>query len=172
MVTKAPPIVSYGPTFAMWGHVTGDWERWRTDTFGVRTLGNDPTQISIKRETTTFTAIGGADFAFIAVGTPSGASGEADMRYCEAAARSIAHSMTGPLIIVNKSTMPIGAGDWITGIVSKELTGLLTCHFGAGGAWTAQVRRFNRSPRINAHRVGSRWGRLHERQSVTCPLAA
>jgi outer membrane autotransporter protein len=64
MVTKAPPIVSYGPTFAMWGHVTGDWERWRTDTFGVRTLGNDPTQISIKRETTTFTAIGGADWTF------------------------------------------------------------------------------------------------------------
>jgi UDPglucose 6-dehydrogenase len=68
------------------------------------------------------TALGGADFAFIAVGTPSGASGEADMRYCESAARSIAHSMTGPLTIVNKSTMPIGAGDWITGIVSKELT--------------------------------------------------
>jgi len=65
--------------------------------------------------------IPGADFAFIAVGTPSGASGEADMRYCESAARSIAQAMTGPLIIVNKSTMPIGAGDWVTSIVRKEL---------------------------------------------------
>ena len=66
-------------------------------------------------------AIGGVEFAFIAVGTPSGAAGEADMRYCEAAARSIARAMTGPLIIVNKSTMPIGAGDWITGVVRREL---------------------------------------------------
>lgn len=65
--------------------------------------------------------IAGAGFAFIAVGTPSGASGEADMRYCESAARSIAQAMTGPLIIVNKSTMPIGAGDWVTGIVKREL---------------------------------------------------
>ncbi len=66
-------------------------------------------------------AIGGVEFAFIAVGTPSGAAGEADIRYCEAAARSIARAMTGPLIIVNKSTMPIGAGDWITSIVRREL---------------------------------------------------
>jgi UDPglucose 6-dehydrogenase len=66
-------------------------------------------------------AIGDADFAFIAVGTPSGAAGEADMRYCEAAAKSIAYAMTGPLVIVNKSTMPIGAGDWIGNIVRREL---------------------------------------------------
>jgi UDPglucose 6-dehydrogenase len=66
--------------------------------------------------------IAGADFAFIAVGTPSGASGEADMRYCESAAHSIAQAMTGPLVIVNKSTMPIGAGDWVTGIVRRELS--------------------------------------------------
>jgi outer membrane autotransporter protein len=62
MVTKAPPVVSYGPTFAMWGHVYGDWEKWKTDTFGIRTLGNDPTWISIKRETTTFGVLGGADW--------------------------------------------------------------------------------------------------------------
>lgn len=67
--------------------------------------------------------LAGAEFAFIAVGTPSGASGEADMRYCEAAARSIARSMDGPVVIVNKSTMPIGAGDSITGIVKEELAG-------------------------------------------------
>jgi len=72
--------------------------------------------------------IAGADFAFIAVGTPSGASGEADMRYCESAARSIAQAMTGPLVIVNKSTMPIGAGDWVTGIVRRELR--QPCEFG------------------------------------------
>jgi len=66
-------------------------------------------------------ALDGAEFAFIAVGTPSGASGEADMRYSEAAARSIAQAMMGPLIIVNKSTMPIGAGDAIGNLIRREL---------------------------------------------------
>ena len=65
-------------------------------------------------------AIPDADFAFIAVGTPSGSSGEADMSFVEAAARSIAGVMQGSLTIVNKSTMPIGAGDWISGIVKRE----------------------------------------------------
>lgn len=67
--------------------------------------------------------LAGVEFAFIAVGTPSGASGEADMRYSEAAARSIAQAMQGPLIIVNKSTMPIGAGDAIGNLVRRELRG-------------------------------------------------
>jgi UDPglucose 6-dehydrogenase len=62
-----------------------------------------------------------AQFAFIAVGTPSGMSGEADMSACENAARSIAHSVEGPLIIVNKSTMPIGSGERLDGIVQEEL---------------------------------------------------
>ncbi|MPZ14273.1 MAG: nucleotide sugar dehydrogenase [Chloroflexi bacterium] len=64
----------------------------------------------------------GAEFAFIAVDTPMGAAGEADMRHCEAAVRSLARAMTGPLVIVNKSTTPIGAGDWMTGVVSREIT--------------------------------------------------
>src|SRR5712692_7516582 len=49
----------------------------------------------------------GAEFVFVAVGTPSGASGEADLSAPEAAARSIARAMKAPLIIVNKSTLPI-----------------------------------------------------------------
>jgi UDPglucose 6-dehydrogenase len=66
-------------------------------------------------------AMDGTEFVFIAVGTPSGAAGEADMSYSEAAARSIARAMTGPVVIVNKSTMPIGTGDWMTSIISREL---------------------------------------------------
>lgn len=62
----------------------------------------------------------GADFAFIAVGTPSGQEGEADLEYVRAAAESIAASMTGPLIVVNKSTMPIGSGDWVASIVERN----------------------------------------------------
>ena len=61
-----------------------------------------------------------AEFAFIAVGTPSGMGGEADLTYVRAAARSIAEAMTGHLIIVNKSTVPIGTGDWVAEIVEKH----------------------------------------------------
>src|SRR5512135_2754014 len=57
--------------------------------------------------------LNGAEFAFIAVGTPSGANGEADLQYIEAAAKSIAANMTQPLVIINKSTVPIGTGDWV-----------------------------------------------------------
>ncbi len=62
----------------------------------------------------------GADFVFIAVGTPEGARGEADLTYVRAAARSIAESMAHPLIIVNKSTVPIGTGDWVADIVRRH----------------------------------------------------
>src|SRR5215216_2011609 len=62
-------------------------------------------------------ALNGAEFAFIAVGTPSGVDGNADLQYVDAAARSIAKNMTAPLIIINKSTVPIGTGDWVADIV-------------------------------------------------------
>ncbi len=62
-------------------------------------------------------ALKGAEYAFIAVGTPSGSNGEADLQYVEAAAQSIAQNMSGPLIIINKSTVPIGTGDWVADIV-------------------------------------------------------
>ncbi len=57
------------------------------------------------------------EYAFIAVGTPSGADGAADLQYVAAAAKSIAETMTAPLIIINKSTVPIGTGDWVADIV-------------------------------------------------------
>ena len=62
-------------------------------------------------------AVDGAEFAFIAVGTPSGVNGEADLQYVAAAATSIAETMKGPLIIINKSTVPVGTGDWVADIV-------------------------------------------------------
>jgi UDPglucose 6-dehydrogenase len=62
-------------------------------------------------------ALKGAEFAFIAVGTPSGVEGNADLQYVDSAARSIAQNMTAPLIIINKSTVPIGTGDWVADIV-------------------------------------------------------
>ena len=68
--------------------------------------------------TTSYTeALNGVEFAFIAVGTPSSVDGNADLQYVDAAARSIAQNMTAPLIIINKSTVPIGTGDWVADIV-------------------------------------------------------
>jgi UDPglucose 6-dehydrogenase len=61
-----------------------------------------------------------AGFVFIAVGTPSGVDGEADLQYVAAAAETIAKTMTAPLIIINKSTVPVGTGDWVADIVRKS----------------------------------------------------
>ena len=58
-------------------------------------------------------AIPGAEFAFIAVATPEGEGGEADMRFVEQAAASIAAHLSGPLVVVNKSTVPVGAADFV-----------------------------------------------------------
>jgi UDPglucose 6-dehydrogenase len=61
-----------------------------------------------------------AEFAFIAVGTPEGVDGEADLQYVRAAAESLAREMDRPLIIVNKSTVPVGTGDWVSDIVRAK----------------------------------------------------
>jgi UDPglucose 6-dehydrogenase len=65
-------------------------------------------------------ALKGAEYAFIAVGTPSGVNGEADLQYVAAAAKSIAENMAAPLVVINKSTVPIGTGDWVADIVKKS----------------------------------------------------
>jgi UDPglucose 6-dehydrogenase len=61
----------------------------------------------------------GSDFAFIAVGTPQGSGGEADLKYVRAAAEGIAQAMDHPLIVINKSTVPIGTGDWVADIIRR-----------------------------------------------------
>ena len=62
----------------------------------------------------------GTEIVFIAVGTPSGVDGEADLHYVASAAESIARTMKAPLIIVNKSTVPVGTGDWVADIVREN----------------------------------------------------
>jgi UDPglucose 6-dehydrogenase len=61
-----------------------------------------------------------AEFVFICVGTPEGVSGEADLQYVRMAAESIAQHMDHPLIIINKSTVPVGTGDWVAGIIREN----------------------------------------------------
>jgi UDPglucose 6-dehydrogenase len=65
-------------------------------------------------------ALKNAEFAFIAVGTPSGVDGEADLQYVRDAAEKIAEVVDHPIIVVNKSTVPVGTGDWVADIISKN----------------------------------------------------
>jgi UDPglucose 6-dehydrogenase len=57
------------------------------------------------------------DFVFIAVGTPASVDGEADLQYVRSAAESVAQHMTRPVVVVNKSTVPVGTGDWVAEII-------------------------------------------------------
>jgi UDPglucose 6-dehydrogenase len=66
-------------------------------------------------------AIPGADFVFIAVGTPPGRRGEADLVYVKQAAKAIAASMKKTVTIVNKSTVPIGTGNVVARIIGESL---------------------------------------------------
>ncbi len=57
----------------------------------------------------------------IAVGTPSGEDGSADLQYVIAAARNIGRSMSGYKVIVDKSTVPVGTADKVKLAVQEEL---------------------------------------------------
>ncbi len=63
-------------------------------------------------------AIPEAQVIFIAVGTPPGANGAPDLRYLESAARGIGERLGDRFtVIVNKSTVPIGSGNWVDSLV-------------------------------------------------------
>ncbi|WP_341524635.1 UDP-glucose/GDP-mannose dehydrogenase family protein [Nostoc sp. UHCC 0302] len=62
--------------------------------------------------------VGHGEILFIAVGTPPLPTGESDTRYVEAVARGIGANLNGGYkVIVNKSTVPIGSGDWVRMLV-------------------------------------------------------
>lgn len=64
-----------------------------------------------------------ADVIFIAVGTPPTPSGSPDLRYLEAAAKSIAANLNGHYqVIVNKSTVPVGSAHWVSAIIAENLS--------------------------------------------------
>ena len=58
---------------------------------------------------------------FIAVGTPMGDDGSADLQYVLAVAKSIGQLMQKRLIVVDKSTVPIGTADKVKETIQKEL---------------------------------------------------
>lgn len=61
------------------------------------------------------------DLQFIAVGTPPGEDGSADLQYVLAAARNIARYMNEPKIVVDKSTVPVGTADRVRQAMQQVL---------------------------------------------------
>jgi len=61
------------------------------------------------------------DIQMIAVGTPPGEDGSADLQYVVAAARNIGRFMTSPKIVMDKSTVPVGTADRVREAIAEEL---------------------------------------------------
>jgi UDPglucose 6-dehydrogenase len=57
---------------------------------------------------------------FLAVGTPPQSDGSADLSFVEAATRSVAEHMNGYKVIVTKSTVPIGTGEYLRKLISEQ----------------------------------------------------
>ncbi len=59
---------------------------------------------------------------FIAVGTPPGEDGSADLSHVLAAARDVGRHITGPVVVVDKSTVPVGTAARVQDAIASELT--------------------------------------------------
>jgi UDPglucose 6-dehydrogenase len=62
-----------------------------------------------------------ADIVFIAVGTPMGDDGSADLQYVLDVAKQLGKEMQKPLIVVDKSTVPVGTADKVKEVIQNEL---------------------------------------------------
>lgn len=65
--------------------------------------------------------LGNAEIVFICVGTPSGEDGSCDLSFVDAVALAIGQTMRKPLIVVDKSTVPVGTADRVQGIIAGAL---------------------------------------------------
>ncbi|HZM83173.1 MAG TPA: UDP-glucose/GDP-mannose dehydrogenase family protein [Candidatus Limnocylindrales bacterium] len=66
-------------------------------------------------------AVPGADVVFVAVQTPSTPDGSPDLRFLRTAAETVAKHLSGKFtVVVNKSTVPIGSGNWVDAILRES----------------------------------------------------
>lgn len=68
-------------------------------------------------------ALADADFVFLCVGTPPGPDGAPDLSQLESAIQSLAPYLRAGAVIVNKSTVPVGSGNWTRTILEDALDG-------------------------------------------------
>ena len=66
-------------------------------------------------------AIQATEIVFIAVGTPMGSDGSADLQQVLSVAKAIGKTMSHSLIVVNKSTVPVGTADKVRAVIQAEL---------------------------------------------------
>ena len=64
-------------------------------------------------------AVADSEITFIAVGTPEAEDGSCDLTAVKIVAEEIAHAMKSPMIVVNKSTVPVGTANLVKGIISS-----------------------------------------------------
>ena len=67
-------------------------------------------------------AVRQSSIIFIAVGTPQGEDGSADLQHVEAVAREVGRAMDGYKVIVDKSTVPVGTAARVRDIIRRETT--------------------------------------------------
>jgi UDPglucose 6-dehydrogenase len=80
---------------------------------------------NVKEQRLTFStdlkaSVAPAQVVFIAVGTPEGESGEADLQYVIAAAKEVARAITQYTVVVDKSTVPVGTADKVRAAIASE----------------------------------------------------
>jgi UDPglucose 6-dehydrogenase len=67
-------------------------------------------------------AVRASQIIFIAVGTPQGEDGSADLQHVMGVARDIARSMNGYKVVVDKSTVPVGTAERVREVIRRETT--------------------------------------------------
>ena len=74
-------------------------------------------------------ALSDAEFVFLCVGTPPGPDGSPDLSQLESAIQSLAPYLRPGVVIVNKSTVPVGSGNWTHTILEDALEGIRQLSF-------------------------------------------
>lgn len=66
-------------------------------------------------------SLNGSDVVFIAVGTPPGEDGSADLKYVLAVAKEIGENIDHYIVVINKSTVPVGTGKKVKDVIASEI---------------------------------------------------
>jgi len=85
-------------------------------------LRRNRTEKRLNFTTTLPKAVRDSAVVFIAVGTPQGEDGSADLKHVLEVAREIARAMNGYKVIVNKSTVPVGTSEKVREVIRRETT--------------------------------------------------
>lgn len=90
---------------------------------GLESLVRDAVQNGLLHFTTDpKRAVDHGELQFIAVGTPSGEDGSADLQYVVAVAKTIGELMEGYKVVVNKSTVPVGTAEKVQAAITEQLS--------------------------------------------------